>query len=108
MSTENFFDHQTPESHVKTGIVTDFVAAWINIVGARASGPLAYMELFAGPGIFDDGTKSTPILVAEHVLSDDNRRQRVRLVLNEKEGTFADRLKTNVESLAGYELLRYA
>jgi three-Cys-motif partner protein len=107
MSTENFFEHQTLESRVKTGIVTDFFATWINIVGAKSNGPLAYMELFAGPGVFDDGTKSTPILIAEHVLADAARRQRVMLVLNEKDSRFADRLESNIKALDGYELLRH-
>ena len=66
MPTDNFFEKQTPESAAKTDIVANFFMAWLNIIGnaKRYTGPLAYMELFAGPGKFDDGKR-----VADTVLT---------------------------------------
>jgi three-Cys-motif partner protein len=107
MSTDNFFAHQTPESRVKTGIVTDFVATWLSIVGGTSSGRLAYMELFAGPGVFDDGAKSTPVLVTEHVAANPTWRRRVQIVLNEKDPLLADRLERNIKALTDYDSIAH-
>jgi three-Cys-motif partner protein len=56
------------------------------------------MELFAGQGVYDDGTKSTPILVLEHILSTAHAH-RFHVVLNEYDGTKADKLEAAVNRL---------
>ncbi len=106
MSTDSFFERQTPESRAKTDIVASFFPAWLNIIGAVSQGPLAYMELFAGAGTFEeDGTKSTPILVLEHVISSPYA-SRFRIILNEMEEESADKLESTVMSLPGINRLR--
>ncbi len=107
MGTANFFEKQTPESRVKTDIVFTHFAAWLNIIGSstqRQPTKLAYMELFAGPGLFEDGNKSTPIRVVEHVVQSPFAN-RVQIVLNEMEEAYADALHRNVTSIEGFEKL---
>src|SRR5437870_5756025 len=101
MPTQNFYEKQTPESAAKTDIVTNFFNSWLRIIGNAPSyegKPLAYMELFAGPGTFDDGTKSTPLLVMENILASPHAG-RFHVILNEKFEDFADRLKRNIDLL---------
>jgi three-Cys-motif partner protein len=98
MPVESFFEHQTPESKAKVEIVTNFFASWLNIIGSSSTGPLAYMELFAGQGVYDDGTKSTPILVLEHILSTAHAN-RFHVILNEYDGAKADKLEAAVNAL---------
>src|SRR5688572_21823006 len=101
MAADNFFAKQSPESAAKTAIVTSFFIAWLNIIGnfKRYNGPLAFMELFSGPGKFDDGTKSTPLLILEHILSSPHAR-RFNVTLNEMDPQSAARLKGNIELLS--------
>jgi three-Cys-motif partner protein len=105
MTADTFFDHQSPESATKTDIVANFFPAWLNIIGRTARGSLAYMELFAGPGKYADGTKSTPILVLESILASPHS-SRFRVVLNEMKSRAADLLEANVKALPGIDRLR--
>ncbi len=101
MSTDDFFESQTPDSRVKTDIVFTHFAAWLNIIGnatRRTGDQLAYMELFAGPGIFGDGNQSTPVLVAQHAASS-RFASRFHLFLNERDETYAGRLASNISQI---------
>lgn len=63
-STKNFFKNQREDSRIKMRIVTNYFAAWANIVGSSPPNrPLAYLDLFAGPGSYDDGNLSTSVLI---------------------------------------------
>lgn len=102
MTADTFFGSQSPESAAKTDIVATFFAAWLNIIGAVSTyrGPLAYMELFAGPGRFADGSLSTPLRVLEAILSS-SQAARLYVILNEMDERAADELTNNVRSLVG-------
>lgn len=42
-----------------------------------------YYDMFAGPGMYGDGSISTPLLVAEQCYKDSNLRNRVWMVFND-------------------------
>lgn len=105
MTADTFFNSQSPESAAKTDIVANFFAAWLNIIGAVSRGPLAYMELFAGPGKFADGSTSTPLRVLQTILATPHA-PRFRVILNEMDEATASLLEQNVRSLAGIDKLR--
>ncbi|MBD5238107.1 MAG: three-Cys-motif partner protein TcmP [Bacteroidales bacterium] len=46
---------------------------------------IGYYDLFAGPGKYDDGNPSTPILLARNCVKDSYLRERVWMVFNDKE-----------------------
>lgn len=63
MNTDNFFKETSAQSEVKIRIVTKYFAAWSNVILPSVkthSKRIAYIDLFAGPGKYEDGTKSTP------------------------------------------------
>ncbi len=108
MTTEDFFDSQSDDSWLKTDIVYNHFASWLNIIGnatRQDRRTLAYVELLAGAGIFTDGNKSTPILVAEKVLSSPFAN-RFKFVLNEVKDAYADRLQANLTAIPGFASLR--
>lgn len=107
MTADRFFDHQTPESAAKADIVAHFFAAWLNIIGPSSRGMLGYMELYAGPGRYDDGTASTPIRVLETIVSS-SHASRFRVVLNEMDSRAADLLAENVRAQPNIGRLREA
>src|SRR5688572_20126900 len=68
-----FFDETTEQSQAKATIVSKYFWAWANVVipTARSAGNrIAYIDLFAGPGRYKDGTASTPILVLQQAAAD--------------------------------------
>ena len=70
---ESFFQESSEQSIVKATIVAKYFWAWARVVMPTArthSGKIAYMDLFAGPGRYEDGTKSTPLLVLERAIQD--------------------------------------
>jgi hypothetical protein len=41
----------------------------------RHEGKIAYLDLFAGPGRYQDGKKSTPLLILQQAIADPEMRQ---------------------------------
>jgi len=71
-SGEDFFDGMKEQSHVKVEIVKKYFSAWANVLLPSVEsrdGKLGYIDLFSGPGKYEDGTKSTPILVIEEAIN---------------------------------------
>src|SRR5438093_921507 len=70
---EDFFKVQTEESRVKTDIVEHFFVGWARIIGnyQKKRGrviSLAYADLFAGRGVYEDGGEGTAVRVARQVV----------------------------------------
>lgn len=100
--TIDFFHAPKDESRVKADIVEAFFVGWARIIGGyqKSQGRpvnLGYLDLFAGPGCYDDGTETTAIRVLNRVLENEDRRRGTRLVFNEWDGSLLERLESNVE-----------
>ena len=64
MATDDFFEEQSEQSLVKTTLVTKYFGAWATIMMSRRYiDKIAYIDLFAGPGRYNDGTPSTPLRI---------------------------------------------
>ena len=68
---------------------------------------IAYIDLFAGPGRYSDGTNSTPLLVLEKAIQDQELRERLVTIFNDKEEDNADSLRRVINELPGVESLRH-
>lgn len=85
---KQFFGLQTEQSKIKSLIVSKYFIAWARIMlGARRlSSPycvnksIHYLELYCGPGEYDDGSVSTPLMVID-IASDHDKIAR-HLVMN--------------------------
>ena len=61
-----FFDEIREESEIKARIVAKYFWARAKVIIPSAKqheNRIAYIDLFAGPGRYEDGTLSTPLLV---------------------------------------------
>ena len=97
MSDNNFFLHQTPSSKIKASIVSKYFPHYCNIISKKYTPKeFRFIDLFAGPGIYDDGNESTPILIARKCRQNEFLRNKVRLIFNDKE--YIDLLKTNFKN----------
>ncbi|HLA27197.1 MAG TPA: hypothetical protein VJZ49_04825 [Syntrophales bacterium] len=74
MVTNSFFDEQNEQSLIKATIVAKYFDVWANvIIGAQKRYPdktqkIAYIDLFAGRGRYDDGSQSTPLKILQNAI----------------------------------------
>jgi three-Cys-motif partner protein len=112
MAEGGFFDECKEQSKIKAAIVADYFWVWANVVMGAAkqrSGRIAYIDLFAGPGRYLDGTKSTPLLILERAISDPKPDLRDMLVtiFNDVNSDNSLSLENAIRSLPGIDTLKY-
>ena len=109
---KKFFAEQAEQSQVKTAIVTKYFWAWATVMLATQKRyhheqRIAYIDLFAGPGRYEDGAKSTPVMILEQAIEDPVRAAALVTIFNDKDPENASTLKEALEELSGYEKLRF-
>jgi three-Cys-motif partner protein len=114
MAENSFFEISKEQSRVKADIVSKYFEAWANVmmgVQDRERGKygdrIAYLDLFAGPGRYDDGTKSTPLMILERAIVSDKLRDRLVSIFNDKDENNTRSLQEAINKLPGIETLRY-
>lgn len=106
-TTDNFFAWQSDKSRVKTLIVRDFFKAYFPIINnsvGKDSPEIIYIDLFCGPGKFEDGQPSTPLALLDLVndFKNDDIRNKLRIVFNDEKSEYIDKLK---EIIASHEVV---
>lgn len=110
MSIEDFFDESREQSLVKSIIVSKYFYAWANVMIPQAkkrSNKIAYIDLFAGTGFYKDGAKSTPLLILEKAIQNDNMREMLITVFNDKDPENTQVLNAAINKLPGISTLKY-
>ncbi|ABP67048.1 hypothetical protein Csac_1447 [Caldicellulosiruptor saccharolyticus DSM 8903] len=96
-----FYNEQTDLSKIKIKLVTDYFIAWLNIISHYWNGKIFYIDLFCGPGCYEDGNISTPLTILENTLKNEKLLDKVKnkLVLwfNDKNKDFVEKLYKNIE-----------
>jgi len=114
MTNHSFFDETSGQSAIKAALVSKYFWSWARVMlGAykrqgNASGTIAYIDLFAGPGRYKDGTASTPLLVLQQVIADPDMRQRLITIFNDKDQNHSQSLQQAIQALPNVQTLRYA
>jgi len=109
-----FFQEQREQSQIKARIVSKYFTAWASVIlNTQKKYPqhcqkMAYIDLFAGPGRYDDQSKSTPILVLETILANPDLADRMITIFNDKDVANVESLKSSINQLDGIERLKYA
>ena len=88
MADNTFFDETTEQSAIKAAIVADYFWAWAKIIGRTVKGHgdmVAYIDLFAGPGSYKDGSASTPLLVLQKAIGDQELSQMLVSIFNDRD-----------------------
>ena len=113
MMDSHFFKEQREQSLIKARIVSKYFTAWAKIIlsvqkkNPRYSQKMAYIDLFAGPGRYDDQSKSTPLMVLDAILANPDLTNRVVTIFNDKDMENIESLKAVVSQLDGIENLRF-
>lgn len=94
MKEQNFFEKQTLSSKVKANIVSEYFPKYCSIIKIKhIPEKIGYIDLFSGPGMYEDGNPSTPILIARNCMKDEDLKNRVWMVFNDK--CYSEQLKEN-------------
>jgi len=97
MKNENFYKKQTDSSRIKANIVAKYFPAYSRIIDKASQEKIIYLDLFSGPGIYEDESKSTPILIADEIAADPVLSQKVQFMFNDNK--HVANLKSNFEKL---------
>lgn len=90
----------------KSEIVSKYFDAWANIVGSRVL-EVAYVDLFCGPGTYEDGSESTPLLVLGKAARHRRVRRQLLSMFNDANATAAEALRQNIDALPDRQELFY-
>lgn len=110
MTTNEFFDDPREQSLVKSEIVRKYFWAWSKVIipsAKKHDKKIAYIDLFAGPGVYHDGTKSTPILILERAIQESDMRDMLVVLFNDANPDHAGSLKRAIDSLPGIRSMKY-
>ncbi len=109
---ENFFEEQSEQSQIKAAIVTDYFWAWAGfMVRQQKQHPqyaqkLQYIDLFAGPGRYETGAKSTPLMILEKAVNDPDIASRLCAIFNDKDEKNTRSLEEAIKAIPGYAKLK--
>lgn len=108
-TTDNFFAVQKEKSRVKTLIVTEFFKAYFPIINATFRRDIWYIDLFCGPGRYEDGSASTPIALLDVIdaFKDDAVRMRLKIVFNDHNKNYIERLQQYIQMHPVLPRLKY-
>lgn len=110
MGTAGYYDAADEQNILKTRIVSKYFGAWTTFMLPRLQNPndrLAYVDLFAGRGRFEDGTPSTPLWILNHALKSEALCQRLVTIFNDVNIQYTQELRSEIDSLTGIEALRH-
>lgn len=113
MSNPTFFDETSQQSVVKATLVSKYFWSWANVMIGNykrlndRNGKIAYIDLFAGPGRYKDGTASTPLLVLEKAIDNPEMCQRLVTIFNDKDENHSQSLEQAIQALPNIDALRY-
>jgi three-Cys-motif partner protein len=113
MTANSFFDEQTEQSLVKATIVAKYFDAWASVIvntqkrNLYQSQKIAYIDLFAGPGRYEDGSQSTPLKILQKAIEKPDIRNRLVTLFNDKDESKARSLEKAIADIPKIETLKY-
>ncbi len=112
-----FFDEMSEQSLVKATIVARYFVRWAHIMintqksNAKRYGKredkIAYIDLFAGPGRYKAGSESTPLKVLSTAITDQDIRERLITIFNDRDIENVMSLQREIAALPDISKLRY-
>lgn len=109
MQNKSFFDEAREQSQVKSRIVEKYFWAWANVIIGRKNKTklIGYVDFFSGPGRYETGTKSTPLLVLEKAIENEKIRDRLVSVFNDAKLNYSKNLEESINLTQGIDTLKY-
>ncbi|MGC9317646.1 MAG: three-Cys-motif partner protein TcmP [Armatimonadota bacterium] len=111
MTDGSWWDAPSRQSQIKTEIVVEYFRQWARVMAGNAlkyphwPNRIAYVDLFAGRGFYEDDTPSTPLRVIQTAAALAAVRPRIDIWLNDANAEYLGQLRQAVESLDAARLL---
>lgn len=105
-----FFSERADQSEVKALIVSQYFDVWSKVIAPntmRSDGKLAYIDLFAGPGRYEDGSASTPLMVLEKAVANPKVSAGLVSIFNDKDSNHTKTLRAEIDAMPGRANLRH-
>jgi three-Cys-motif partner protein len=103
-----FFEKQKSNSQIKSEIVSKYFWMWAQVMKKRTkTGRLAYIDLYSGQGVYEDGSKSTPILILEKSLLEPLIKNQLVSYFNDADPECIEKLKSAVKQIENINELKY-
>ncbi|WP_409565661.1 three-Cys-motif partner protein TcmP [Methylobacterium sp. E-045] len=105
-----FFNEREDQSAVKAVIVSKYLFAWAKIIvpwAQRNGNPVAYLDLYAGPGRYKDGSASTPLMIIEKAIADPSLRKSLLTLFNDEDPEHTDSLAKEFAKIPDIGALTY-
>ncbi|MFB2938951.1 three-Cys-motif partner protein TcmP [Aerosakkonemataceae cyanobacterium BLCC-F154] len=109
MSNSSFFGKPKEQSKVKIEIVAKYFRAWAEIIIPRAKKyqkSIAYVDLFSGPGEYQNGYRSTPLLILERAIADPEMRDMLITIFNDINPEHTKSLQQAIDSIPKIRILQ--
>lgn len=109
MKNDDFFENSKECSRIKSQIVSQYFWAWAWVISNanRNNEPIAYIDLYSGPGIYEDGTESTPILILKNAINTPAYHGKLMTYFNDVEKEHVDILDAAIKGLPDISKLKY-
>lgn len=107
MNDNSFFDESTEQSQVKSRIVAKYFREWARVMKNQAN-RIGYIDLYAGPGLYQDGSRSTPVLVLEKAIGEKDIRNKLVSVFNDLNQGYTESLRSAIDSIPNIKSLEHA
>jgi len=98
----SFFNESMEQSIVKASITQKYFWAWAKVImpSAKKEGnKIGYIDLFAGAGRYEDGAKSTPMLILEKAVADSDISKMLISIFNDVDANNTQSLKKAIASI---------
>ncbi|MDR1382436.1 MAG: three-Cys-motif partner protein TcmP [Planctomycetaceae bacterium] len=116
--SNNFFDEQEQQSLVKATITSKYFDVWAGIItntqnknahryGRKKEDRIAYIDLFAGPGRYKNGSTSTPLMILEKAIKNKTFRERLVTMFNDMDASNTKTLQNEINALPDIHLLKH-
>ncbi|MCL2629243.1 MAG: three-Cys-motif partner protein TcmP [Alphaproteobacteria bacterium] len=100
----NFFVEQSRNSEIKTQIVLTMFSLWLK--NNKTKKDLSYIDLFSGPGLYDDGTLSTPVCILQEICATKAMAQKFNVVLNDHKAGIIAKLRRAIANIRNAKFLK--
>ncbi|MBA3073062.1 MAG: three-Cys-motif partner protein TcmP [Anaerolineae bacterium] len=105
-----FFNEQAEQSLVKSTIVKKYFWVWANVILSvmkkKGNSKIAYIDLFSGPGRYKDGASSTPIMILESAINDQNMCESLITIFNDKDEKNSQSLELEISKIPNIQKLK--
>lgn len=101
----SFFHDQSEQSRIKAQIVSSYFRAWSMVI-KKWNGPMGYIDLFCGPGKYEDDQLSAPLLIINTTLADPILSSKMRFIFNDYDPKNIAVLKESIATTPNSSLLK--